>query len=81
MNDTLRKQFEYFLKNQSELVKLYNGKVVVIHDEQVDGVYDSELEAVTDAAKKYAMGTFLVQRVEPGHDAYTQVFHSRVAFA
>jgi hypothetical protein len=53
----------------------------VIKDCQVIGVYDDELEAVREAAKKHEMGTFLVQKCEPGSESYTQTFHSRVAFA
>lgn len=81
MNGDLRKQFNYYLSHQAELVKKYNGKVVVIHDEIVDGAYESELDAVAQAEKKYKLGTFLVQKVEPGTESYTQVFHSRVAFS
>lgn len=81
MNGDLRKDFEFFLSHHDELVKKYNGKVVVIFDQQVDGVFNDELEALEGAKKKHALGTFLVQRVEPGSDSYTQTFHSRVAIA
>lgn len=80
MNGTMRKQFDFYLRNQANLVAKYDGKVVVIHDESVDGVYDTELEAATEASKKLTPGTFIVQKVEPGSQSYTQVFHSRVAF-
>lgn len=81
MNGNLKKQFKYFLDHQDELVRKYNGKVVVIFDEAVDGVYESELAAVADAQRKHELGSFLVQKIAPGDDSYTQVFHSRVAFA
>ena len=77
----LAREFEYYLANQAALVGQYNGMYVVIKDQQVVGVYDSQATAVSQAQQKYALGTFLVQKVEPGTGAYTQTFHSRVAFA
>jgi hypothetical protein len=79
--DMLKDEFEYFLKNKEELVKKYNGKYIVIKNLQVIGVYDSEIEAVDETSKKEEMGTFLVQKCEPGDESYTQTFHSRVSFS
>ena len=76
----LNKEFEYFLANQGKLVSEYGGKVVVIKNGAVIGVYDDQLKAVTETRKHHQMGTFLVQKVESGKDVYTQTFHSRVAF-
>lgn len=80
MSETLKKEFEYYLQNQAEMVEKYNGKYIVIKDCEVLGAYDSELVAVTETQKSEKLGTFLVQYVSPGDDAYTQTFHSRVAF-
>ena len=77
----LRKEFEYYLANQQKLVESYNGKYIVIRDGKVLGAYDSELAAVTETRKAFPIGSFLVQRVEPGTSSYTQTFHSRVAFS
>ncbi len=76
----LKAEFEWYLKNQEELLKKYNGKVIVIKDQKVIGVYDNELEAVTETSKEEKLGTFLVQKCEPGDVNYTQTFHSRVHF-
>lgn len=46
MSEILQKEFEYFLENQDRLVEKYDGKVVVIKNHSVIGVFDSELEAV-----------------------------------
>jgi hypothetical protein len=75
----LEKEFKYYLENQRELVKQYNGKFIVIKDLKVIGTYDSELEAVQKTAEKYDLGTFLVQKCEPGSESYTQTYHSRVS--
>ncbi len=74
----LQKQLEYFKAHQDELVKKYEGKFLVIKDQEVRGVYNTEIEAYTDAKKKFELGTFLIQQCLPGQESYTQTFHSRV---
>jgi hypothetical protein len=80
MAKPLEREFEYYLKHQDELVKKHDGKFVVIKGDQVLGAYDDELEAIKQTSAKEEMGTFLVQKCEPGTESYTQVFHSLVAF-
>ena len=79
--ERLEKEFKYYLEHQDELVKKYNERFIVIKDCAVIGVFDSELEAVEKTAEKYELGTFLVQKCEPGIESYTQTYHSRVSFA
>jgi len=79
--ERLEKEFKYYLEHQDELVKKYNGRFIVIKDCKVIGVFDSELEAVEKTAEKYELGTFLVQKCEPGIESYTQTYHSRVALS
>ena len=80
MSDMLEKEFEYYLSHQQEMVEKYDGKVIVIKNNEVLGVYDSELSAVTMTQERHQLGTFLVQRVSAGDEAYTATFNSRVAF-
>jgi hypothetical protein len=77
----LQKEFQYYLDHQDEMVRQYDGKFVVIKDGKVLGAYDDELTAITQTQKTQELGTFLVQKVSPGENAYTQIFHSRVAFS
>ena len=81
MNENLAKELAFFEQNQDRLVAEHSGKYVVISGEDVVGVYDSEIEAYTEAQKTHALGTFIIQRCVPGTEAYTQTFHSRVAFS
>lgn len=81
MSKALRQEFDYYIANQKELVEKYRGRVIVIKGKQVVGVYRNEVEAVTESERKFELGTFLVQKCEPGEDNYTQTFHSRVSFA
>lgn len=76
----LKAEFKYYIDHHKEMVEKYNGKVIVIKDQKVIGVFETEAEALTNAQKENKLGTFLVQKVEPGTSGYTQVFHSRVAF-
>lgn len=80
MPKPLEKEFKYYLDNQDELVKKYNGKFLVIKNCSIIGFYDTELEAITKTSEKEEVGTFLVQKCEPGTNSYSQTYHSRVAF-
>ena len=77
----LQEQFNWFLENQSDLVKKYNGKFLVIKDKSIVGAFDREDLALIDAEKKYGLGNFIIQECTPGEGSYTQTFHSRVVFA
>jgi len=72
----LEKEFKYFKTHQDELVKKYDGRVLVIIGDKVVGNYDTETEAYYDAASKYELGTFLIQQCVAGEKAYTQTFYT-----
>lgn len=77
----LDKEFKYYLDHQSELLKKYNNRFIVIVDDEVVGEYDSMENAYSDSGKKFQLGTFLIQKCSPGDKDYTVTFHSRVSFA
>tara|TARA_R110001592_G_scaffold261377_1_gene526281 strand:+ start:508 stop:744 length:237 start_codon:yes stop_codon:yes gene_type:complete len=77
----LEKEFKYYLDNQDDFVSKYEGKYLVIVDEEVVGVYDSDEEAFFESEKSYESGSFLIQYCESGDNSYTQTFHSRVSFS
>ncbi len=74
----LEEEFQYYLCHQDELVEKHEGQYVVVKDSQILGFYDSEVEAIENTQRDHKLGTFLVQRCEPGSQNYTEVFHSRV---
>lgn len=80
MESPLKREFEYYLANQEALVRKHKGKFIVVKNREVIGVYDDQATAVSETEKTHELGTFLVQKVEPGNEAHTQTFHSRVAF-
>ena len=59
-----------------ELLKQYKGKFVVIVGHSVVGAYRTFKDAVLRSAKKYALGTFLVQECTEGDEAYTDHFYN-----
>ena len=76
--EVLKREFKYYLDHQAEMVAKYDGRVIVLKDRRVIGDYATEAEAVVATRKEHPMGTFLVQRVSQGTEAYTQKFRSRV---
>lgn len=71
-------ELKYFIQHQDELVRQYEGKVLVLKGEQVVGVYKSSLEAYIEAQKEYPLGTFMIQPCEAGPQAYTVTINSLV---
>ncbi len=76
----LEKEFQYYLNNQSDLVKKYDHKFIVIVGTEVVDSYDSFEVALKESIKKLTLGKFLIQECYEGEDSYTQTFHSRVVF-
>ena len=77
----LQKEFDYYLANQDELVKKYNGLVVVIIGEEVVDDYENFDQAYFRSEEKYQLGTFLLQKCSPGEKDYTITIHGGVRFA
>lgn len=77
----LRDLFKYYLEHQVELVAKYEGKYLVIKDNEVVGVFETQDEAYMDSIGKYELGTFLIQKCTEGDEDYTQHYYSRVVFA
>ena len=77
--NTLKTEFQFYIDNQEKLVKKYDRKFIVIKGKEVLGAYDNEDTAIIETLKKHKPGTFMVHKVGPGKENYTQTFHSRVA--
>ena len=74
----LEKEFKYYLKNQDELVKKFDGRFIVIKENKVLGDYSSEIVALSETRKSHELGSFLIQQCTPGNNSYTETYHSRV---
>ena len=76
---SLKKELDFFIKHQNELVKHYEGKFLVLKNQKVVGAYATMHEAYWKAQKEHTLGTFAIYHCIPGPEAYTQVFHSHRA--
>lgn len=77
----LQDELDFFIANQDELVRKHRGKVLVLRDREVVGVFDTPLQAYLDAESRYAAGTYAIQRCTPGPEAYTVTIASSMSFA
>lgn len=78
----IKELFKWYLDHQDELVQKYNGRILVIKDNEVKGDFDSEADAYLYAVKKYELGSFMIQKCTPGEDSYTQTYLTgRVCFS
>ena len=59
----LDKERGYFSAHQPELQRQYPGKFVVIHVEQVAGVFQTQDEALEFGAREFRLQPFLVRNV------------------
>jgi hypothetical protein len=62
----LEANFRWYLANQDELLKTYNGKHLIIVDKRVAEAYDTDMEAYVAGRKKYGAGNFSLQKCSPG---------------
>lgn len=73
---TLKKNLDWYIANQKELAKKYNGKVLLIVDEKLIDAFDS-MDAAYNAAKKaYSPGQFTLQPCSPDPESYAVMFYS-----
>jgi len=64
-------ELKYFIDNQDRLVEEHRGQILTLRGREVVGAHNTLLEAYLDAIARFTPGTFMLQRCEPGPDAYT----------
>lgn len=74
--ETLKKDLEWYIENQRELSEKFNGKILLIVNQQLIGAFDSMQEAYATAIKSFTLGTFTLQPCSPGSDSYTLTLYS-----
>ena len=79
--ELLKKNFYYYIANQNELVSKYDGKYLVIKDNQVQGTYDRIEDAFRFGKREFGMGNFIIQKCGSGKDNYSTTIHSPFIFA
>ena len=76
----LVREFDFYLAHQDEFVEQYDGKVIVLKNREVIGVYDTDLAAFTETVKEHERGTFIIQRVSAGDEAYSSTIYTPGVF-
>lgn len=76
----LDKEFNYYKENQKQLAEKYSDQFIVIKDNNVIGVYETEQQAYEETIKNHELGTFLIQQCFSEDSVYTQTFYSRAIF-
>jgi hypothetical protein len=74
--DPLKKNLDWYIANQKELSAKYNGKILLIVNQELIGAFNSMDEAYTTALKTYALGDFTLQPCSPDPDSYTLTLYS-----
>jgi len=75
----LEHEFRHYLEHQDEFASEYEGKVLVIKDQKVIGVYDSEAEALNQSILCHELGSFLIQACSKDPNSTVRTFLSRVS--
>ena len=75
----LERPLSVFRENQEKFASKHHGQFVVIHDDEVIGFFDDELEAYHEAKTRYGLGAFLLRQCLRQEEEDEPVFHSRVA--
>ncbi len=78
VNTILEQEYDFFLKKRQTLLPANENKFAVIAGEQIAGVYETVSEALKEAAKKYQLGTFLIQKISSNETNVVQKFASSV---
>lgn len=69
---------KYYNKHKEEFRKKYLGKHIVIHGNELEGVYDNDGDAFNEAIKTMKPGTFMIKIVTATDEEEIQRFMSRV---
>lgn len=59
----LENELQTYEKRRDELLEENEGKFVLVHNDQFLGIYDSEIDAITEGYKKLGSIPFLVKQI------------------
>lgn len=69
---------EFYNEHKDEYRQKYLGKHLVIQDNELKGIYDSDGEALASSLKSMKSGTFMIKVVTPTDEEDIIRFTSRV---
>lgn len=70
----LEKEFEFFNANKKQLIEKYNGKFIVIVQDEVKGSYKTKIEALTESVAKFGLGKFFIEFCTTDESFYNWTF-------
>lgn len=70
------KELQFYIKNKQKFVSQYNGKVLVLRNESIEGVFDNTEQAYDFGKEKFGLGNFAIQPVSDNPESHAAVFHS-----
>ncbi len=71
-----KEDFDYFVNHYQELYDEYGHKFIAIKNSKILGIFDTEIEAITEMSKKHPLGTFIVQECNGDESGYTNYISS-----
>ncbi len=71
----LDKEFQYYIKHETEFIQQYPNRFIMILNETVVGVYDTEEAAYYDMVEKNITSPVLVQKCTNGIGGRTSLFN------
>ena len=74
--EVLLKEYQWYLEHQEELARIYEGKILIIANEEVVSTFDNEQDAYCFAKNKHGLGNFLIQPCFKSKEIYTQTYYS-----
>lgn len=64
MRNYLKSEDKFYNKHKNEYLQKYLGKIVVIHQNELQGVFDNDDDAITfTKEKKFPRNTFMIKKV------------------
>ena len=75
---SLEADFQHYKSNEQSLVKLYDGKFIVISKQEVIATYDERKTAYFESRQNLGMGNFIIQLCSSSSEQHAHVFHSRI---
>ncbi|MBM4170165.1 MAG: hypothetical protein FJ215_13565 [Ignavibacteria bacterium] len=60
----LDKERKYFEAHRAEWLKTHPSKFVLVKDEELIGVFETQQEALVEGARRFGTDSFLVRQVE-----------------
>lgn len=81
-SEIFEKSFKYFNDHKEELLLKYTGKIIVIYQNKVLGVYGSKMEAYqkVPVEHKIERGTFIIKDCSEDAQKHIRVYHSKYPF-